>query len=201
MARTIDYYFAPISGYAYLGHRPLMALAARCGARVRFRPVEIARVFAAADTTPPFAQNPVRRSYRVEDQARLAARQGLEMSPQPAHWPTPPGLACRAILAAGALGQDQDAASFACLRGVWAEDRDIADPVQLTAALDAAGLDGTAILDRAASPDIADQADACTKAAIDEGVFGSPTFVLDRTRYWGQDRLDFLEEALIAASA
>ncbi len=194
MAAVIDYYFAPISGYAYLGHRPLMALAAETGAEVRFRPVEIGKVFAAADTTPPFAQNPVRRSYRIEDQARWAARLGLPMAATPAHWPTPPGLACRAILATGEMGHDQDAATFACLRAVWAEDRNIADADDLTAAFDAAGLPGAEIL--AHAPAMAEAAEACTQGAIDAGVFGSPTCVVDGARFWGQDRLDFLRAAL-----
>lgn len=196
MTHVIDYYFAPISGYAYLGHMPFMDLAAKTGATVRFRPIEIAKVFAAADTTPPFAQSPVRRSYRMQDQARLAARQGLEITPLPAHWPTPPGLACRAILAAGVLGLDQSATSFACLKGVWAEERNIADAEQLAAAFETAGLPATAILTHAETEEVAVLADACTQDAIEGGVFGSPTYVVGQERFWGQDRLEHLADAL-----
>lgn len=196
MPATINYFFAPISGYAYLGHGALMDLARETGASVRYYPLEIAKVFAAADTTPPFAQNPVRRSYRVEDQARIAARLGLSITAIPAHWPTPPGLACRAILAAGTLGLDQSKTSFCCLRAVWTEERDIADPDQLTEVLDAAGLPGGTILKHADTPEIAAAADACTAAAIDLGVFGSPTYVFGGQRFWGQDRLSFLRDAM-----
>lgn len=196
MKQVIDYYFAPISGYAYLGHRPFMELVRDTGAKVRFRPVEIGKVFAATGTTPPFAQSDVRKSYRMQDQARLAAAQGLTMRAVPAHWPTAPGLACRAIVAAGVLGLDQGAASFACLHAVWAEDRDIADPGQLATALDAAGLPAAQIMAEAATPAITRAADDCTAAAIDAGVFGSPTYVLGTERFWGQDRLDQLRTAL-----
>lgn len=198
MKRVIDYYFAPISGYAYLGHRPFMALLADTGAQVRFRPMEIGKVFAATGTTPPAAQSDVRKSYRMQDQARLAAAQGLTMRATPAHWPTAPGLASRAIVAAGVLGLDQGAATFACLHAVWAEDRDIADPDQLRAALDAAGLPAAQVMAETATPDIARAADDCTEAAIAAGVFGSPTYVLGRERFWGQDRLDLLRAALAA---
>lgn len=196
MTRTIDYYFAPISGYAYLGHRPFLALAADTGARVRFRPVEIGKVFAASGTTPPAAQSDVRKSYRMQDQARLAAAQGLPMRAVPAHWPTAPGLACRAIVAAGFLGLDQGVASFACLHAVWAEDRDIADPDQLAAALEAARLPAGQVMAEADRPDIARAADECTAAAIAAGVFGSPTYVVGTERFWGQDRLTQLRAAL-----
>ncbi|MGS4944111.1 DsbA family protein [Meridianimarinicoccus sp. RP-17] len=198
MTRIIDYYFAPISGYAYLGHRPFLALATETGAQVRFRPIEIGKVFAATGTTPPAAQSDVRKSYRMQDQARLAAAQGLPMQATPAHWPTAPGLACRAIVSAGVLGLDQEAAAFACLRAVWAEDRDIADPDQLAAALDAAGLPAAQVMAEAARPEIARAADECTAAAIAAGVFGSPTYVLGTERFWGQDRLELLRDALTA---
>lgn len=198
MTRIIDYYFAPISGYAYLGHRPFLALAAETGAQVRFRPIEIGKVFAATGTTPPAAQSDVRKSYRMQDQARLAAAQELPMQATPAHWPTAPGLACRAIVSAGVLGLDQGAAAFACLRAVWAEDRDIADPDQLAAALDAAGLPAAQVMAEAARPEIARAADECTAAAIAAGVFGSPTYVLGTERFWGQDRLELLRDALTA---
>ena len=118
LAGVIDYYFAPISGYAYLGHRPFMQLVEELGATVVYKPLLIAKVFAASQTIPPFAQSDARKSYRIEDQKRLAYKQGLTMHGVPKHWPTDPALACKAILAAGAIGVDQGATSFACLKAV-----------------------------------------------------------------------------------
>ncbi len=195
----VDYYFAPISGYAYLGHAALIRLAREAGVRLRYRPVEIARVFAASGTTAPAAQGAARRGYRVEDQARLAAEAGLLITPHPAHWPTDPRPACRAIVAAGRLGADQDRASRACLRAVWAEERDIADPAQLSAALAAEGLPADDLLAEADSPAVRDEVDAITQAAIAAGVFGSPTYVVEGERFWGQDRLPALRRRLAAA--
>lgn len=196
MGGVITYYFAPISGYAYLGHRSLMALARRHKVSVAFRPLMIAKVFAASDTTPPFAQSAPRRSYRIEDQGRWAARKGLLMAATPAHWPTDPGPASRVIVAAGHLGLDQDAISFACLRAVWAEDRDIAKPETLTDILTETGCDPAPVQELAATAPIADEVQAITEEAIAAGVFGSPTYVYDGQRYWGQDRLEFLGLAL-----
>ncbi|MCR8546473.1 2-hydroxychromene-2-carboxylate isomerase [Salipiger sp. P9] len=198
---VIDYYFAPISGYAYLGHQALMALARETGARVRFLPVEIGRVFEASDTTPPFAQSEARRSYRIEDQARWARLRGLRMAAVPAHHPTCPRLACRVILAAGRLGLDQDAISLACLRGVWAEGRNIADPGDLGEALRQIDMPAFELLHVAESEDLRDEADAVTQAAIDAQVFGSPTYVVDGERFWGQDRIEFIRDKLMKAAA
>ncbi|THH36061.1 2-hydroxychromene-2-carboxylate isomerase [Aliishimia ponticola] len=196
MGGVITYYFAPISGYAYLGHQTLTTLARQHGATVDFRPLMIAKVFAASETTPPFAQSAPRKSYRIEDQARWAAHKGLDMTPTPAHWPTDPGPACRAIIAAGKLGLDQDALSFGCLRAVWAEDRDIAQTETLADILTAAGCDAAAVLALAATDDIAGEVQKITEDAIAAEVFGSPTYVFDGQRFWGQDRLDFLASVL-----
>ena len=48
MMAAIDYYYAPISGYAYLGEPRLKALAERMKAEIRYRPVDIAAVFKAS---------------------------------------------------------------------------------------------------------------------------------------------------------
>jgi len=186
MGQEIDYYFAPISGYAYLGHQALMRVAAEAGATVNFLP----------DTTPPFAQSDVRKSYRIADQARWAAQYDLPMAAVPKHWPTDPVPSCKAILATAAVGADQDAASFACLKAVWADDRNIADYGDLSAALSDAGLPAAEILEAANAPEIGAQVDAITAKAITAEVFGSPTYVVNGQRFWGQDRLAFLAAAL-----
>ena len=192
----VDYYFAPISGYAYLSHAAFLDLARDVGAAIRYRPVEIGRVFAASGTTPPAAQSEARRTYRTEDQARIAAERGLAIAGQPAHWPTDARPACRAIVAAGRVGADQGQAAFACLRAVWAEDRDIADARQLGEALAAAGLPAAGIVAEADTPEVHAEAERLTDEAIAAGVFGSPTYVVAGERFWGQDRLPALRRRL-----
>jgi len=198
---VITYYFAPISGYAYLGHRDLMAVAKEHSATVMFCPLMIAKVFAASETTPPFAQSAPRKSYRIEDQARWAAQKGLPMTATPAHWPTDPAPACKAIIAAGELGYDQDAVSFGCLQAVWAEERNIAEAVTLADILTDAGCDADKVLTLAATEGISDTVDQITAQAIAAEVFGSPTYVYGGQRFWGQDRFAFLDAALLQEAA
>ncbi|WP_353471955.1 2-hydroxychromene-2-carboxylate isomerase [Salipiger sp. H15] len=198
---VIDYFFAPMSGYGYLGHQELMGLARRAGAKVRFLPMEVAKVYEAAGVTPPYDHTDPRRTYRIEDQARWARIRGLPMAAMPPSWPTDPRLACRCILAAGRLGLDQDEVTFACLRGVWAEHRNLADPGDLQEAFESVDLPAARILALAQREELRDEADAVTAEAIEKGIFGSPTYVLHGKRYYGQDRFDFLGEALQRAAA
>ncbi|MBR9836288.1 MAG: 2-hydroxychromene-2-carboxylate isomerase [Rhodobacteraceae bacterium] len=201
MSKVIDYYFGPISGYAYLGHAALMALARETGARVRFLPIDMLKVCEASGLRPPYDQSDAARSYRVEDQRRLARMRGLRMKVVPENYPADTRLACRVILAAGRLGLDQDSIAMACLRGTWAEGRNIADPGDLGEALRQIDMPCMDLLHTAETEELRDEADAVTQAAIDAGVFGSPTYVIDGERFWGQDRLDFMREALRKVAA
>lgn len=190
--RTITYYYAPISGFAYLGERRLMEIARRAGAEVAFRPIDIQRIFQAAETVPPGKQPQARLSYRLMDLKRQAERLGLPINPKPKHWPVPAGLAARLIYATGALGQPQHPLSFAILSAVYAGEKDISDPDTLKKILTDLGLDVEAHFEMAETPDIADRFEAGNEAAIAAGVFGSPTYVLDGEMFFGQDRLDLL---------
>ena len=64
--------------------------------------------------------------------------------------------------------------------------------------LQAAGFDPAALLALAGDPEVKERLKAVTQDAVARGVFGAPTFFVDGQMYWGQDRLDFVKEALEA---
>jgi 2-hydroxychromene-2-carboxylate isomerase len=196
MGKPVDYFFAPVSGFAYLGHDAFLKIAKDTGAEVTFRPFDVVGVFKTQGTTPPPAQGDIRLSYRREDMTRWAVRRGLPLKAIPAHWPAPAEPSGRAILATEALGHDVGAVAGAMLRGIWAEDRNLADKADLAAILDGLDLPSAEILATAESPGIGVLFEEHTKAALDARVFGSPTWVIDGVRYFGQDRLDFVADAL-----
>ena len=84
-------------------------------------------------------------------------------------------------------------------RAVWAEGKNLADEGVLRAAIDAAGLDGTKIVARAREQDVKDTLRRNSEEAVERGAFGAPTFFVGDDMFSGNDRLDFVEEALRAA--
>src|SRR5262249_17552164 len=86
--------------------------------------------------------------------------------------------------------------AHALYRAYWADDRDLADRAVLAELADAAGLDGAALVAATAEPSIKQELAALTDGAMHAGVFGVPTFAVGGELYWGQDRLDFVAEAL-----
>jgi carboxymethylenebutenolidase len=81
------------------------------------------------------------------------------------------------------------------LSACWAQERNIADEKVLAELLAERGLPA-ALLEKSHSQAVQERYDAYTQAAIDAGVFGAPSYVIEGEIFWGQDRLDFVERAL-----
>jgi 2-hydroxychromene-2-carboxylate isomerase len=198
MPLEIVHYFAPMSGYAYLGVAALEELAERHGCVVKHAPVDIQAVFAASGVTPPAIQSDTKKAYRRADMRRWADLRGIPLRETPKHWPAPGARAARFILAAETTAARGGAMTRAVLSACWARDLDIADEDVLTSLAEEIGLDPARTRDAAAGQDADRLADSLTADAIRLGLFGSPTYVLGDRIFFGQDRLDFLERDIVA---
>lgn len=194
----IDYYLFPLSPFSYLAGLELEAIAARQGAAIAYKPVQLFRIFAEVGTPQVKDRHPSKRSYRLRDIARLARARGMPVNLAPRHWPTNPMPASAAIVAAGAAGGgDLGGLVHGFLRAVWAEERDIAEDETVRAILAAAGFD-PAIADRGLLTSV-EAVERNTDDALRRGVFGAPSYVVGDEVFWGQDRLPLLESHLAAA--
>jgi len=198
MSKTIQYYFAPHSPWAYLGHERLLKLAAQYGAMIEPRPVDLGAVFSETGGLPLAKRPPARQAYRLQELQRWSAHTGLPLNLHPKFFPVDPVPAALLLVAAREeQGADQALAlAGAVMRAVWAEEQDIADAATLARLADDTGFDGAALLAAAQGPAVRRKFEGFTKDALDAGVFGSPWYVVDGQGFWGQDRLDFVERLL-----
>jgi len=192
----ITHFFTPMSGFAYLGMGALCALAQRHGVYVEHRPVHIGKVFAAVEATPPPVQSAARLKWRRTDMTRWARRRDLPLRERPKHWPVNADSASCMIIAAQQMGLDGTALASSLLSAVWVRDFDISSPQVLTGLADELGLMGRELMQRTATLEVQQAYAANTADAIAAGVIGSPTYFFGEEVYFGQDRLDFLDEAL-----
>ena len=197
MPAAVDYYFAPISPYSYLGHQRFASIAAQRGATVNLLPIDLMQVFPASGGVPVGKRAPQRQAYRLVERRRWSEHLGVPLTLHPKHWPTPDPAASRLVIAADRAGADAMGLAFALMRACWSEERDIADPATLKAILGSCGLD-PALIAAAGAPEIEEQRQALTRQAIDRQIFGAPTYVVNGELFWGQDRLDFVDRALAA---
>ena len=196
--KIVEYYFTPVSPWAYLGHARFLAIAAAAGATVEYKPADYGKIFAVSGGLPLAKRAPQRQAYRLFELKRWSALLELPLHPHPKFFPVSADPAARLIVAAERAGGDIGRLLGGILGAVWAEERNVGDAGTLGAIADAAGLDGQALLAAAETTAVKDAYDAHTEDAIAAQVFGAPTYVYRGEPFWGQDRLDFLERALKA---
>jgi 2-hydroxychromene-2-carboxylate isomerase len=194
MTKTVEFYFDFGSPYSYLAHKALPAIAAARGAQVLWRPMLLGGVFKATGNHSP-AEIPAKSAWMHRDMQRWAARYGAAFQFNP-HFPIN-----TLVLMRGAVGMQMRGADFhkymeAIFHAMWAEPRNLGDPEELAAVLRQAGLDADAFAALANDAEVKEQLKKYTQEAVARGVFGAPTFFVGEDMFWGQDRLEFVAEAL-----
>ena len=201
MPLTVDYYFAPQSPWAYLGHQRLRDVAQAAGATVRVRPVDLGgKVFPISGGLPLGQRAPQRQAYRLVELKRFSEYLNAPLNLQPRYFPVGGDDASRLIIAVDLLQGAKAALDItgAILAAVWAQERNIADPSLLAELLQEQGLPAEA-MDKSNSQTVQECYERYTQEAIEAGVFGAPSYVVDGEIFWGQDRLEFLERRLRVA--
>lgn len=196
MTITVDHYYSLSSPWTYMGFQRFCDLIAETGAIAHHKPVKLGAIFPKTGGLPLPKRAPARQAYRMQELKRWRARLGVDLNFEPRHFPTDDALAARMVIAHREAGGDAAALSIAVLRALWAEEKNITDPATLGAIAGGLGLDGRELLAAADSPEIAARYDADTEEAFARGVFGAPSYVVGEEVFWGQDRLDFVAEAL-----
>jgi 2-hydroxychromene-2-carboxylate isomerase len=198
MAVTIDYYFAPNSPWTYLGHARFAEIAKAAGAKVNVLPVDLGgKVFPVSGGLPLAKRAPQRQAYRLVELKRFSEYLHQPMNLQPAFFPVNADDAAQLIIAVD-LNDGTDAAldlTGRILRAVWVEQRNIADAKDLATILAEAKLPARR-LDDAMSQAAHERYEQDSLRAIEAGVFGAPSYVIDGELFWGQDRLDFVQRRL-----
>ncbi len=189
----IDYFFATVSPFTYLAGTRMEAVAARHGATITYKPMDVIALFGRTGGVAPKDRHPARQAYRLQEMRRQATKAGMPMNLQPAHWPTNPAPASYAIIAAqktggGDLGKLVAAITAKC----WAEEKNIAEDDVIAEALGEAGFDPALALGMMLAQ--AEEYAANLEEAVNAGVFGAPFYIVDGTEhFWGQDRLEDLD--------
>jgi len=195
--RVCEYYFSPVSPFAYLGHQRLLDMAHSHNIKIDMKPIDIAQVFAASGGLPPAKRAPQRQAYRLQELQRWSDHLNIALHVQPVFFPVSGELASKLLISVQ-LAHGTDAALSLCtqiMRAVWSEQKNIADEATLLGLATDMEMDGVALLKSAQLASVAAQYLQHTQQAIAANVFGVPWYVFEGQSYWGQDRLDFLESA------
>jgi len=196
--KAVEFFFDFGSPASYLAWTQLPGICKASGATLVYRPMLLGGVFQATGNSSPVTV-PAKGQYMLTDLARFARRYGVPMRFNP-HFPIN-----TLTLMRGAAGlemrQPQRFEEFvsAMFKAMWVDGRNMADPVVVGEALAQAGFDPSAVLAVTADPAVKDALKANTEEAVRRGAFGAPTMFVGDQMFFGQDRLEFVREALAAA--
>jgi 2-hydroxychromene-2-carboxylate isomerase len=193
--KRLEYFFDFGSPTSYLAWTQLPGLVAETGAELVWRPMLLGGVFKATGNASPVSV-PAKGRWMSGDIARWAARYAVPFRFNP-HFPIN-----TLTLMRGATGLQLRAperferyCEVVC-RAMWEEGANLGDPAVLAATLAAAGFDVESFTVLVADPEVKARLVATTEEAVARGVFGAPTFFVGEAMFFGQDRLDFVREAL-----
>ena len=196
MTKSIDYYLSLVSPWCYLGHERLVKLANQHDATIRIWPVDFSIIFPSTGGIPLAKRSHQRKAYRIQELHRWRDHSHVDLNLEPKHFPISDKLAATMIV--NLRKQDPKKAihlAGACLRACWLEERDVSDTDTLLAIAAENNLDGSPLLEGNIGA-IEEIAQDSAKAA-ELGVFGAPSYLFGEQLFWGQDRLEFLERALV----
>ena len=197
MNKFVDFLFDFGSPAAYLAWTQLPRLVAETGATVVMKPMLLGGVFQSTGNRAPISV-PLKGSYLFKDMGRYAQKYGVPLIMNP-HFPINTITLMRIDVGLGLRSDKKlDAYRAAMFRAIWVEQKNMGDAQVVAEVVQAAGLDPQDLMALAADPQVKEKLKVLTQEAVDRGVFGAPSFFVGDEMYWGQDRLDFVQAALMA---
>lgn len=198
MALHIDYYASLNSPWTHMGAARIEGMAAAHDATLRVYPVDFGEIFASSGGLPLPKRAPQRQAYRLQELARWRDHLGIPIHIQPKYFPSSEAISSGCVIAMRETMGDQPAIKLAhaVLKAVWQRELNAGEPATMAMLIKECGLDPDAVLKLGVEPRWAERRVADTKAALERGVFGAPSYVIGEDIFWGQDRLEFVERRL-----
>ena len=198
MPPQVDFYFDVGSPAAYLAFTQIEAIAREAGASVNHKPMLLGGVFQATGNASP-ATVPAKGAYTFIDFARHAKRYGVTLIRNP-HFPINTLMLMRAITGAQMHAPEREAVLIdAIFKAIWTEQLNMNDPEVASVALANAGFPAGLIASWIGDAAVKARLKETTDEAVARGVFGAPTMFVGDEMFFGQDRLEWVREALAAA--
>ena len=189
MVKKIEFFYDYLSPFSYLADTQLPAIARRTGAEIVYRPILLGAIMKATGNAGPLSI-PSKAAYNIAEFQRWARRYGLSAKFNP-HFPFNTIRVLRAAIAAQQRGRFA-AFHSAAFRAIWEQGQDLSKEEALRRLLDEAEIEPALI----EGDEIKNQLRANMDEAVSRGAFGAPTIFVNGEMFWGNDRLDFVEEAL-----
>jgi 2-hydroxychromene-2-carboxylate isomerase len=190
MSKKIEFFYDYVSIYSYLANSQLGEFS---DSEWVYRPMFLGGVMQATGNRPPATVKPKGR-YLLEDVDRWVSRYAIVFNMNPV-FPQNTINALRVAIVSQHRGEFQ-VMHKALFDAMWADRQDLSDKDTLASVIERAGLSAAQYMDEIGQQEIKDELKANTEEAVQRGVFGAPTFFVGEQMFFGNDRFDFIAEAI-----
>lgn len=195
MSKTVEFYFDLGSPATYLAYTQLPKICERTDSQLIYIPILLGGVFKATGNASP-ATIPAKGRYMFQDLDRYAKRYGVPLKFNP-HFPINTLMLMRAVTGMQLRHPERFRAFIDCLfHALWVDGRSLDDLATVASVLTQNGFDPKKVLALTADEEVKAALKDNTEKAVQRGVFGAPSMFVDNQLFFGQDRLDFVLEAL-----
>ena len=193
----VEYYYSIASPFSYLALERFLSLVKKYNLEIEEKPLDlVGKIFSNTGGLPVPKRHPSRQKYRLIEIDRVAKKFNVKINKQPKFFPpSDPHLPAKFVIAACKKG-DKLRFGKMCLEYIWSLEKDISDYKILEEICEKLKLNFEEIKNLALSDEIDLKYKKNSKDAIDQNVFGAPSYVLENEIFWGQDRLEYLEDAI-----
>lgn len=195
MSKTLEFFFDLGSPTTYLAYTQLPGICAETGSQLVYQPILLGGIFKATGNASPITIAAKGR-YLLQDLARYAKRYDVPLKFNP-HFPINTLTLMRAVTGIQLRQPERFIDFIDCLfRALWVDGRNLGDLAVVAAVLAEHGFDPAQVLELTQDEEVKDTLKHKTEEAIARGVFGAPSLFVGQQLFFGQDRLDFVREAL-----
>ena len=191
MVKNIDFYFDFGSPTAYLAFTQLQLIEKRSGANLVFHPILLGGIFKATGNSPP-AAIPSKGKYMMRDLQRYAEKYQVPYERNP-FFPVNTLSLMRGAVSYQNNG-DFERYVNVIFHNMWVEPKNLNDEDVLKKMLIENNFEYNDFLKRTSDQKTKDQLISNTEKVVQKGAFGAPTIFIGEEMFFGQDRMDFIEE-------
>jgi 2-hydroxychromene-2-carboxylate isomerase len=191
-----EFLFDVGSPNAFLAHEAIPAIEKRAKVKFKYVPILLGGIFKATNNRSPaetLAGVKNKREFQEIETRRFVKRFQVQPYVWNPFFPVNTLNLMRAAIASQHEGVFEKYVE-AAFHHMWREPKKMDDPEIAIKALNASGLDGAGLLARAQQADVKAKLIENTQAAVERGVFGSPTFFVDHEMFFGKEQLREVEE-------
>ena len=196
MTKTLDYYFATPSPWAYLATPRILNLEKKYELKINWKPCNLMEIFAKNGTAAVKDRPQPVQLNRLTELKRWSEYLSIPLTIKPKFFPVDPTLSQKIIIAANNNNINPSALTFSFMKAVWTEEKDISNEETIKEVCKDCNLDFNLLIEQAKSDETNTQYTQNTEEAMNNNVWGSPTFIYNSELFWGQDRIEFLERAI-----